>query len=91
MEDISKLNQILDNLKSKYNITEPTDKSEQFTLEQTITILSNIETKYKAKTNNSTPKTKYSILQDLVSKLEYELCVKESKNVVIEEVEEKKE
>jgi hypothetical protein len=80
MEDISKLNQILDNLKSKYNISQPVHP-EQFTLDQTINLLVNIESKYKTKSNNPTPKTKYSVLQDLVSKLEFELCIKESKNV----------
>jgi len=82
MEDISKLDKILDNLKSKYNLTQSA-KSQQFTLDQTINLLGSLETKYKPKsiTPTTAPKTKYSILQDLVSKLEYELCVKESKNV----------
>jgi hypothetical protein len=80
MEDISKLNQILDNLKFKYKITQPVHP-EQFTLNETISLLVNLETKYKPKSNIPTPKTKYSVLQDLVSKLEFELCVKESKNV----------
>ncbi len=77
MEDISKLNKILDELKFKYNITQPTS-SESFTLEETIALLANLETKYRPV---FTAKTKYGILEDLVSKLEFELCVKESKNV----------
>ena len=82
MEDISKINDKLDSLKSKYNITQPT-KSQPFTLDQTINLLASLETKYKFNSNSKkqVPKTKYTILQDLVSKLEYELCVKESKNV----------
>jgi len=80
MEDISKFNKILDDLKSKYNITQP-DRQQEFTLDQTINLLSSLETKYKPKSTTPAPKTKYSILQDLVTKLEYELCVKESKNV----------
>ncbi len=93
MEDISKINNKLDELISKYdnnatqsNPSNPSNQSNKsnLSIDQMISLLGSIETKYKfnsAPVTSLAPKTKYSILQDLVTKLEYELCVKESKNV----------
>lgn len=90
MKDISKINDKLDGLISKYNIVKPLNtQSQTLSLDQAISLLAGIETKYKFDSKPSSkpnsklnfPKTKYTILQDLVTKLEYELCVKESKNV----------
>jgi hypothetical protein len=85
MEDISKINDKLDALKSKYNISQPAKSQNQvFTINQMISLLGSLESKYKLNSDGNllkSPKTKYTVLQDLVTKLEYELCVKESKNV----------
>jgi hypothetical protein len=76
MDFIDIINTQLDQIAIKYNINRNNTKT--YTLDQTIKLLNKLEP-VDSKIINA--KTKFSILQNLVYKLNEELCVKEAQSI----------
>jgi len=76
MDFIDTINTQLDQIAIKYNINRNNTKT--YTLDQTIQLLNKLEP-VDPKIINA--KTKFSILQNLVYKLNEELCVKEAQSI----------
>ena len=80
MDSIEKINTELDQIANKYNIPLKSNNQQSYTLVQTIQLLNKLEINSN-NNNSSKPQNKFNILEELTSKLETELCEKESKNV----------
>ena len=89
MDSIEKINTELDKIATKYNIPLKSNNQQSYTLVQTIQLLNKLDKKINSNTNTNTDinvnssksQHKFGILEELTSKLESELCEKESKNV----------
>jgi hypothetical protein len=80
MDSLDVINAQLDQIAIKYNIS--LSNTKKYTLDQTIQLLNKLEQSSKLQyTSDTKPQPKFTVLQDLVQKLNTELCVKESESI----------